>query len=323
MALFTKNDPATKIASGLETAVGKQHDLEKRLRLAEAKVVEQRNAAHALARDAADDTKLDAAEAALRASQDRVTTLNAALVDIKKDVADLQAKAAKIADDKLRIATDAAIKRIATDLVEAGAVYEAAATKLTVAARRASDIVLDAHGLVAYSMSTSAEIPAAISMIVEVLNHRAAQTLNGSAPAALPMPEQIAAKPKAVEAPSLECVFLLKHLKFVDANGQLRRLPKMNAAHLSKAHAARALKFAWAISMSDSRVKQLGGTYGSQIPAAHLCEDLDSGMSSNAEPIMASSPFERIDRGGPIYGAMRTTQQPTPMAATRTLPTDK
>jgi hypothetical protein len=314
MALFTRDSPETKITRDLEVAVGKQHDHEKRLRLAEAKLVECLTAVEQ-AHDAGDD-KLDIALANKRAAEDKVAALIKWLAQDEKAVADLQEKADKIADGKMRVATAAAIEQIVVDLIEAGKIYNTGAAELTAAARRASDVALDAHGLVAFSMNTAAEIPAAVSMIAEVLRHRAAQTLNGSAPSGLPMPEQIPTKAKPVEPPSLERVFLIKHVKFTDADGNLHRLPKINVSDLLPEHAARALKHTWAIAMSDPRVKQLGGSYGAQIPPVHLCEDLDTGTPSDT-PSIIHGVFTPMDRGPTVYGVL-PVQPVDPMTASRT-----
>jgi hypothetical protein len=191
MALFQKN-PEAKIACDLKAACAKCDNLAERLKTAEAAVVERRNAAHQLARDGVDDNALDTAEAALRAAQDRVTTLTAALADVRKDVAGLEAEAAAHADQKQRAATAAEIEKITADLEQTGEAFGQAAIHLAAAARRANLAVADALPLIGYAEGAAGEVPPTVSMVAEVLRHRAVLTISGSAPATLPRSETAA-----------------------------------------------------------------------------------------------------------------------------------
>lgn len=309
MALFGARREDDRAARDLQSAITKRDDLDRRLKSAETRVVECRDAAHTLARDGADDKALDVAEAALRAAQDRVATLTVALGDLRKDVAGLEAVINAANDKRERAATAAAIERIALDLVEAGKTFDEAAARLAAAARRASDIVLDANGLTAYALNAAAEVPAAISMINDVLRHRAVLVINGSAPAALPQPEKPQTRPVLVEAPKLERVFAIRHLRFTDSDGIIRRAPKMHAVDLKPEHASRAISRALAIRIDDPRVKQLSGTFGAQLPNLSWCVNLDSDEAATDAPVdttpsstapIRHSMFEPLDRGKPF-----------------------
>jgi hypothetical protein len=330
MALFSKTTPETKVGRDLETAVAKRADLDKRLQTAKAKAIEAKVQAEALAADGADDAKLTAIETEMRAYADRAATLIAALATITGDIATLEAEISAIRDRETRVATAAAIEQIAADLQQSGARYAAAAIDLATKARRASDITIDAGPLASYATNAATEVPPAVSMISEVLRHHAVMVADGSAKAALPMPEQPAPKPQSVAPPPVERVFALKHLRFTDANGNVMRVPKMHPVDLSPAHAAIALKRAWAVPLNDSRVRGLNGAYGAQIPPDHWCENLDDpdGAKPAAETVATPSrafghgQFEPHPRIGKPYTVVvpTTPAEPLATAGTRSLP---
>jgi multidrug efflux pump subunit AcrA (membrane-fusion protein) len=85
-----KSDPEKKLARDLSAARTNCDKLAERLKAIDSAVSERRAQAQRLARDGANDTDLDAAEAALRSAQDRRSTLAAALVDVEKQVLDLE-----------------------------------------------------------------------------------------------------------------------------------------------------------------------------------------------------------------------------------------
>jgi len=342
MALFARRgSDDDRIARDLAAAIAKRENLEARLATAEAEVTGSRANVDKLARDAADDGELDEALSRKRKAEDKASALTVALGAARQVVADLEAKAAAIADKKLRGETSTAIERIAVELQSAGKNFEEAASRLTDAARRASDITPDSHALTAYAMSAATEVAPAVSMIGDVLRHQAALVLNGTAKAALPMPEKVAPRPQLVRStPELERVFAMRHLKYTDANGELRRFPKMNPADLPPEHARRALANAWAIAINDQRVKGLAGIYGQQIPDDHWCSDVGTGEAAAlpltdvgapgrtiAPPIKHSAfgAFEPLPGVGKPYTIKVATQplEPMPMAASRTMPGDE
>ena len=85
-----KSDPDKKLARDLDAARASRDGLVSRLKTADLATAERRTAAQRLARDGADDTMLDAAEAELRRAQDRITTLTAALGETEQQVAALE-----------------------------------------------------------------------------------------------------------------------------------------------------------------------------------------------------------------------------------------
>jgi hypothetical protein len=187
-----KSDPDKKLARDLDTARASRDGLINRLKAAELAATERKTAAQRLARDGADDTTLDEAEAELRRAQDRVTTLTAALAEIEQQVASLECARDDAADKKLRAETALAIEKLGQELSQAATAFDVGSSKLAETCSRIVPIVLDCYGLQAFAMNARAEVPAAVQMVTGILKDRANATLAGTAPAALPQVTPIA-----------------------------------------------------------------------------------------------------------------------------------
>jgi hypothetical protein len=329
VALFQRSTDPEKTAQRDLTAARTNRDaLTARLKASEAAVATYREKARVLARDAAADGDLDHVENEMRRSQDRTETLRTAIGDVERNISELEATLAEIADDKQRAETSAAIGVLVDRWATAAAAFDVAARELEAISRKTAPIVLDANGTTVFVMAAREQLPPAIAVIVTGLKAHAKAVIDGKAKATLPKVDAPAPRPQPVAPPPVERVFLLKHVKFIDGNGNLRRLPKMNPADLKPAHAARALKRAWAVSLNDPRVRALAGTYGAQIPDLHQCEDLDGDTASPAAgptpstTVIRHSAFAPHPGIGPaITGTMPTRPaEPMTMAATRSAP---
>lgn len=176
-----KSDPEKKVARDLDAARASRDALVKRLKAAELATAERRTAAQRLARDGADDTTLDTAEAELRRAQDRVTTLTAALAETEQQLVSLERARDDAADKRLRAETAATIRALAEEITDAASKFDSGAATLADASGRAAAITLDARGLEVLTASVRAEVPAAVKMISQILRDRAAATLAGTA----------------------------------------------------------------------------------------------------------------------------------------------
>jgi len=271
-----KSDAAKKLARDLDTARTAWHKLAERLATAQTAVIERQTATRALARDGADDRALDAAEAELRAAQDRVVTLTASLSDAEAQVATLESEQARLADEKLRAETAAAIEGMAHEIEEAGAAFGAAAAQLTEISRRISDIVLEGHGLAAFAMNAGGEVPAAVQMIIRLLHDRARATIGGAAPAALPNTESPSVKAASAPAPKTELVFLLRHVKWRDqVSGEIKLGARFEDCEMPPEIAGIALRCGAAVAVTHEFRKHNKGTWGRR-PVAEQCFDLDA-----------------------------------------------
>jgi len=155
-------DPEKKLARDLDAARANRDKLAERLRASELALSERGAYVQRLARDGANDPELDDAEAALRSAQDRRSTLAAALVDVERQVLDLERAHDDLADKKVRAETTAAIEKLVLDVGEAATVFDAGAEKLAECTGRAAAFVADARGLQIFAASAQAEVRAAL-----------------------------------------------------------------------------------------------------------------------------------------------------------------
>src|SRR4051794_9635404 len=100
MAPFSKPNVQKQIARDLDAARAGRQKMAQRLADAQAAAGKYRTTAQQLARDGADDATLERAEVALRAGQNRIATLTAALGETDASIAVLEQKLADIADQK-------------------------------------------------------------------------------------------------------------------------------------------------------------------------------------------------------------------------------
>jgi hypothetical protein len=168
-----------------------------------------------------------------------------------------------------------------------------------------SKISLDGKGLSLFAASARDEVKPAIQLVVRELCNRAQATLSGTAPAVLP-----AAPPALLPAPPpppTASYFSLQNLKFVDTQGQQRRVPRSMVVELTERQAANALRADIVCKLDDPRVQQLRKqAVTQQPPEPWHCFDLDSGEPPSGDPNLwarrsstGGTVFERVDRGPP------------------------
>jgi HAMP domain-containing protein len=257
-----KSDPEKKLARDLDAARANRGKLTERLKATELALSERRAGAQRLARDGANDSELDAAEAALRSAQDRRSTLAAALVDVERHVQDLERAQDDLAAKKLRVETAATIEKLALEVGEAAAAFDAGAEKLGECTARAAAIITDAKGLEIFATSARTEVSGAVAMISGLLRSRATEVLKGNAPAKLPKPDvPIAFKPAPVATPTKR-IFALAHLKWIDESGEVKTLARYMAASDPLRLARLAIEKGLADEATTHRARQLAEAHG-------------------------------------------------------------
>jgi hypothetical protein len=317
MAFSLKGDPDKRLARDLEAARASRDNLIERLAAAELLIPERKAAAQRLAVDGANDSALDASEAEVRKAQDRVTTLAAALEEIRTQIVALEKEEVERADKKQRQATAAEIEEIKVEFnTAAGTNLNAAIARAIDASRRMSDVVLDAHPLTALLMNVAADLGPAVAFIAHDAEARAKAVIAGTAPPTLgkaPPPVLVVDMPK----PARQGFFVLQPGTFVDDTGAIRRVPRYSFAELNPQQAAHAIRMGGVCEPADPRVKEFkklraGATQ--QPPEPHLCQDWDSGSPPRGDAelvihskFVQSSPFQPLDRGRPYMAQVRVT----------------
>jgi hypothetical protein len=129
----------------------------------------------------------------------------------------------------------------------------------------------------------------------------------------------------AAPAPDQQSYYTLQPAKFVDAQGQQRRVPRYMVIELTKQQATNALRADVVCDLKDSRVQQFRKqAVTQQPPEAWHCYNLDTDTPPTNDPqLMARhsskgsglTVFEPIDRGPP-----RTMKAPSaPAVAARSI----
>jgi len=297
-----KSGPEKTLQRDLDTARASRDKLAERLKAAELAISEQRAEAQRLARSGADDGALDVAEAGLRGAQDRQTTLTAALAETKAQVAALERARDDLADKKLRSETAVTIEKLALEVAETAAAFDAGAAKLAECTGRAAAIIIDAKGLEIFAKNARVEVSAAVAMISALLRSNASGVLGGSTPAGLPKPEvPLLPKSRPARAPT-QSIYALENLKCLGVDGNMQTVAKYTLASLPIPLAEKAIALGKADASGTDRARRLLATYGnswSPVDAAD-CYDLTTDTPPKKRPVATGRYHGPVDHPGPL-----------------------
>lgn len=315
MGIFKPADP-------LEAARTSRDKLALRLSEAEVAVASRRQATKNHAKAGADEKVLDAAEASLRISEDRVKSLSAALAEANIELQHMQQEARTAADKIQRAATVVEIETIAEQFGTAITNLDSALANVSTQAEKIAAFIHDALGLQIFTSSARGEIRAAADMLQTLMRSHCVGVLNGSHAAELARPAVPAPKVMVTTPPTTQ-VFLTKNVSW-SADGGLRLGKQWTDVTLPVDIAQRALRVKAAVPMNhELRGRQTG--YASRMtlkPESCLNLDTDHAESDPrvTEPVMASPPvqFEKLDRG-PARTFHVARNEPMPATATRNL----
>jgi hypothetical protein len=332
VALFKPADPLKKAQRDLEAALATRDGLVEKRKAAETAIAGHREKARQLARDGGDDDALTSVESAMRAQQDRSTTLIAAIADVEATIAALEREINGIVDQRMRAETAQAIGTMAREIEDVAAEYSAVAQRFENSVKAVALIAFEAPPIFAFIESARTQLsPAIISLLTE-LQQRAAAVIAGTVRASLPAPEIPAPKLRAVPSPPSKDIVALKNIKYVDPQKRLTVCIGRWQRHSAPvAIAEMAMSKKLAVALNDPLVRNCIGMAGAIMPEARNCESVD-GLpdmpapkgAQSAAPIMASSPFEpNPNIGKPV--TVRVPVEPLPMAAAgaRSMPTEE
>jgi hypothetical protein len=311
MQLFAKNP-----GKALESARANHAKLAQRLTEANSTVDARRSAAKDLARNGATDSELDKAESHLRISQDRVTTLTAALDETTVEIATLEHELAKIADTELRAKTALKIEADAGKLIEAAKLFDQGARALSGIAGEIAVYILDAKGLEVFCASARLETPPAIALLDSVMRSYAKSVIAGGSAAVLPG----APPPAPVAQPVAETtqVFAVREIAWTDHDGELQTSHRWRDVGLPVATAKKALAAGAVVPMQHAlRQQHLNQhTFTSfgfvrTKPAREACLDLDGPLPPDAKAVAAlAKPSGSVNLARSINPAPATRSDP-------------
>jgi chaperonin cofactor prefoldin len=272
--------------------------------------------AHLLDGDDSDEKTTGNLQAKVDSARSLVASLNTAIetqadrvVQAERELADEETKKQRTAASN---AIYADVEHIEKQLAPWLATTRALATDL----RKYAGFRTETSAIAEFITNASNEAELALSVSIPDLRGGALAVLDGR--------ERIPVQPGVVvkmvaPAPTTERLFLTQPLAWYDADGTRNRAPSMHDANLPLTLVAKARAIGAAHDLkSDIRSKN-HGSKTSAPPAWEHCKMLndDPKAKTDVEPIMASSPFEVVDRGPAITGTMRQPAQP--QAATRSI----
>lgn len=201
MGIF-KSTPEKTIQRDIDSATANRDRLSAKLAECDQAIARHATAAKECALSG-DDAGLDAAEASLRAAQDRASTLKTALTEMNQQLVDLERAKEDAADKKLRTETAAEIDRLIGKLTEVGTEFNDTAVRLSEHTIRAVPVVYEALGLDRFITTCRAEVPAALELVAKLLRAHADAVIAGTAPATLPRgdDQHMPAPPQAPSEP--------------------------------------------------------------------------------------------------------------------------
>jgi hypothetical protein len=289
-----------------------------RLSSAQADVATAREACTGGAVEGATDAELAKVEFAKRQAEDRVQSLTSALQAFDAEIAEQAAAEQRAADQKVREATARELCGRA-DRIEKNLAPFLAAVKICQADVELARPVTGEIGLFDLYKRLINEMPAAHALIASEMRGRAAETVAGRGPAALPQPEVII--PPAPPIPR-QMVFALQNLKWTDPETHRQALcERFNFADLPVVLAAKAIDLGIAVAPDNPRVQEVKHLRRGAPPIPETCHDLDTGQSPQPSGPLPFDAFRRVDRGPPIKMSLAPPVVLEPMAAARSLPT--
>lgn len=273
MGLFKPSDPEKQAKADLAKATAKRDDLDRRLNLARTRVVECNNTVRMPARDAALDDELGAAEAELIAAEKRVASLATELDDVQKEVADLERQIAKMLDEQVRASTAAEIAEWLNQWDEAAKLFDEGCRAVEKISALTGPTIMDVYMTQSLAQMSREQLPRIVEVIKLLLTQHRKGVLAGVGRPMLAQPPQPAPKLQIVPPPEpMTTVFVVKNIKYIDAQGMIVCHGLNRRADLSARIAELALAAGAATTLADKkRIQTFEGSSGMLEPLSENC----------------------------------------------------
>jgi hypothetical protein len=181
--LFFKRElsPIERFEVALKDKLSARQKLAERLSVTEAELAEKRDAAERLAVAGANNSRLDRAEASMRAVEERAKTLRAELVEVDDQVASAERALADAKAQRDRDALADQIEAMATAIERAAPGFESGATALVDAVGKSDLSIPEATRFASSVDAVRSEVRAATDLICWELRSAAVRTRAGNA----------------------------------------------------------------------------------------------------------------------------------------------
>lgn len=291
MIFFGKREltPVERFEIALKDRQAAREKLTERLGGAEAVLGDKRAAAETLAITGASDAKLDRAEVDMRAAEDRVGTLRAALAQVDEKIATTERE---LADAKAQHAREVAaveLETLAAAIEQATPNYDAAAMALIDAIVKSTVSMSETTSFVMNVDAVRREVLSAAHFICAELRVTAARTRAGNANAASASSQPEPPPPPEIER---ETVYSLDPLLWRE-NGKVRRVRAFAQVGLPKRLLAVALRHQHVDYLRAQRVQSLMQVYGSG--QSHIAPPMDDSRLIDLDDLVAQDKSAKVN----------------------------
>ena len=279
MAFFKRElGPVERFESALKEKLAARQKLAGKSSVAERELGEKRAAAERLAVAGAANARLDRAEASMRAVEDHVRTLRAALAELDEQVASAERALIEARAQHDRNLSADAIEAMAAAIERAAPGFQAGAATLIEAVTTSPASMPEATRFSTSVDAVRREVASAVDLICWELRSAAVRERAGNANVAGPSPSEAEQSPSAgIER---QMIYTLHPLKWRE-DSETRRVPAFAMVGLPKALLQAALRHHHVDYLNARRVQTLIHLHGSEAhgdPAADDPElvDLDA-----------------------------------------------
>ena len=260
MAFFKRElGPIERFENALKEKLAARQKLADRLSFTEAELGEKRTAAEQLAVAGAANSRLDRAEASMRAVEDRAKSLRAALAEFDEQVASAERALADAKAQRDRDAVADEIEAMAAAIERAAPGFGAGAAALIEAVTKSSMSIPEATRFSTSVDAVRREVLSATDLICWELRSAAVRTRAGNVNVAVSAPSES-------ELPLMEIdrqlIYTLHPLRWLEGS-EVRRVPAFALVGLPKALLPAALRHQHVDHLNARRVQTLMHLHGS------------------------------------------------------------
>lgn len=291
MIFFSKREltPVERFAIALKDKQAAHKKLKERLGGAEAVLGDKRAAAETLAITGASDAKLDRVEVDMRAAEDRVETLRAALAQLDEQIATTERE---LADAKAQHAREVAaveLETLAAAIEQATPNYDAAATALTDAIVKSTVSMLETASFVTNVDAVRREVLSAAHFICAELRATAARTRAGNSNVVSASSQPEPPPPPEIER---ETVYSLDPLLWRE-NGKVCRVRAFAQVELPKRLLPVALRHQHVDYLRAQRVQSLMQVYGGG--QSHIAPPVDDSRLIDLDDLVTQDKSAKVN----------------------------
>ncbi len=292
MAFFRRElDPVERFENALKEKLAARQKLANQSGLTEKELAEKRAATERLAVAGANSTKLDRAEASMRAVEDRARTLRAALAELDEQVASAERAWSEAKAQRDRNVSADAIEAMAAAIERAAPGFQASAAGLIEAVTKSPASMPEATRFSTSVEAVRRELASAVDLICWELRSAAVRERAGNANVAISAPSET--EQPASTGIERQMIYTLHPLRWREGS-ETRRISAFAMVGLPKALLPVALRHHHVDYLNARRVQTLmhlhgsGEPHGDPLPDDSLLVDLDALLAEEDQGTQAN-----------------------------------